>query len=183
MKTIYYTATSLDGFIADPQHSLDWLLQFGDVGEATYAEFIENIGTIVMGSHTYEWILRNFSVEDGALTHWPYSQPCWVFSSRELPLVAGADIRIVRGRPDDFYRDMQVVAKGKDIWVVGGGDLAGQFYDCNLLDQLVVQIAPVTLGSGAPLLPRVMKRPHLGLLSMRAMGEFFVELRYEVPKE
>lgn len=182
MKTIYYTATSLDGFIADPHHSLDWLLQFGDVGDSTYAEFIEHVGTLVMGSHTYEWILKNFSDENGAPTRWPYSQPTWVFSTRELPIIEGADIRFVQGSPKELYGQLQDAAGGKDIWIVGGGDLAGQFFDCHLLDHLVVQIAPVTLGGGAPLLPRAMKRPHLRLLSMRAMGEYFVELRYEVPK-
>ena len=58
MKTQYYTASSLDGFIADPNDSLEWLFPLGDIEDTSYPTFIEDVGALAMGSATYEWILR-----------------------------------------------------------------------------------------------------------------------------
>jgi len=68
-------------------------------------------------------------------------------------------------------------------WIVGGGDLAGQFYDRGLLDELIIQVAPVTLGRGMPLFPREVASPPLRLVSATTYGGILVELRYEVPRE
>jgi dihydrofolate reductase len=76
---------------------------------------------------------------------------------------------------------MMVAAENKNIWIVGGGDLVGQFYDRGLLNEIIVSIASVTLGSGAPLLPRTITTPPLRLLAAKVYGDAFVELRYEVP--
>jgi dihydrofolate reductase len=76
---------------------------------------------------------------------------------------------------------MVEAAGGKNVWIVGGGDLAGQFYDAGLLDDVFVQIGSVTLGAGKPLLPRKITNPSLRLVSVRAVGTGFAELHYEVP--
>lgn len=182
MKTQYYVASSLDGFIAAPEHDLDWLLQFGDLEETTYPAFIREIGAIAMGSATYEWILRHLVhlSEEGAQP-WPYEQPVWVFSTRSLPPVPDADIRFVNGDVRPVHRQMAAAAGGKNIWIMGGGGLVGQFYDQGLLDELMVQVTPVTLGAGLPLLPRTITDPPLRLRSVTELGKGFVELRYEVP--
>jgi dihydrofolate reductase len=183
MKTQYYTASSLDGFLADPQNSLDWLFQFGDAEETDYKEFIQNVGAIAMGSTTYEWILKNQIFADPENPQaWYYEQPTWVFSSRTLPLIEGADIRVVSGDVRPVHQEMAAAANGKNIWIVGGGDLAGQFYDQGLLDELIVTFASVTLGGGAPLLPRAITTPPLKLLSVTAYGDAFAQLRYAVPR-
>lgn len=183
MKTLYYTACSLDGFIADPEHSLDWLLQFGEPEENYFAEFLGNVGAIAMGSTTYEWVLKNpMPSDDGEPVRWPYAQPAWVFSSRELPGIDGADIRFVRGDVRPVHEAMRVVAADRDIWIVGGGELAGQFLDHGLLDEIRVSIASVTLGQGVPVLPRRFTTPALRLISAQQYGEAFVDLRYEVPR-
>lgn len=180
MKTQYYTATSLDGYIADEQHSLEWLFQFDVTPEDMgYADFIRDIGVLAMGSSTYEWV-RNHLQRSGEA--WPYQQPAWIFSSRELPPIAGAELRFVRGDVRPVHADMRQVAGEKNIWIVGGGELVGQFYDADLLDELIVQIAAVTLGRGAPLLPRQIVTPPLRLISARSFGAAFAELRYEVPR-
>lgn len=182
MKTQYYAASSLDGFIAAPQNSLDWLLQFGDVEGTSYPAFIREVGALAMGSNTYEWILRYESRPDSpSASPWPYEQPAWVFSSRALPAVPGADIRFVSGDVRPVHREMVAAAGGKNIWIVGGGELAGQFYDQDLLDELIIQVTSVTLASGAPLLPRVIASPPLRLLAANTYGEAFAELRYAVP--
>lgn len=181
MKTQYYTAASLDGCIATEDDSLDWLFQLGAVEESSYAEFIADVGAIAMGATTYEWILRNadaVAAEVGSA--WPYHQPTWVFSHRPLPAVEGADIHFVRGDVCPIHVAMNAAAAGKNIWVVGGGDLAGQFHDAGLLDELIIQIASATLGRGKPLFPRRVYPPALRLHTVRQMGAGMVELRYEV---
>ena len=182
-KTVYYTAASLDGFIADAGHGLDWLLQFGDPEGGDYEDFIASVGALAMGAHTYEWVLANaVRPPDGEAQPWPYAQPCWVFSTRSLPDLPDADLRFVRGDVRPVHRDMLDAAAGKDLWVVGGGELAGQFLDAGLLDALIVTIAPVTLGAGAPLLPRRVATPPLELVSARAWGDVFVRLHYRVAR-
>ena len=184
MKTQYYTASSLDGFIADSENSLDWLLQLGDVAETSYPAFIREVGALAMGSTTYEWLLKHqVRPESEDSQPWPYQQPTWVFSSRSLPAVSGADIRFVSGDVRPVHRQMMEAAGGKNVWIVGGGELAGQFYDHGLLDEIIVQISSVTLGSGAPLLPRAIVTPPLRLTSVAAYGEAFAELRYEVRRK
>lgn len=177
MKTQYYTASSLDGFIADPNDSLEWLFPLGDIADTSYPTFIREVGALAMGSHTYEWMLRHVVGSQP----WPYEQPTWVFSSRALPPVPGSDIRFVRGDVRPVHEAMVAAAGGKNLWIVGGGDLAGQFYDHGLLDELFVQFGSVTLGAGKPLLPRTITSPPLRLVSVRAVGTGFAELHYEVP--
>ena len=160
VKTQYYTAASLDGFIATPDDSLEWLFPLGDIAQTSYPSFIQQVGTLAMGSGTYEWMLRHLVGPHATRPQpWPYAQPAWVFSSRNLPEVPGADIRFVRGDVRPVHAEMVAAARGKNVWIVGGGDLAGQFHDYGLLDELFVQVGSVTLGAGKPLL--------LGQLSSR----------------
>jgi dihydrofolate reductase len=182
-KTQYYTSTSLDGFIATEDDSLDWLFSLGGLGESSYPGFIAEVGALAMGSTTYEWMVRNaekVAAETGS--PWPYTQPTWIFSTRALPRIDGADIRFVRGDVRQFHGNMRAAAGTKNIWVVGGGNIAGQFYDAGLLDELIVQIGSVTLGKGKPLFPRRVLSPHFRLLSAQQMGAGMAELRYEVQR-
>src|SRR5690242_4808875 len=98
MKTQYYAAASLDGYIATLDDRLDWLFQCGSLEETGYAEFFSHVGALAMGSTSYEWILRH----DGLLepyteARWPYEPPTWVFTTRTLPTPPGADVRFVSG--------------------------------------------------------------------------------------
>lgn len=183
MKTQYYTASSLDGFIADPYDSLEWLFPLGDLAETGYPAFIREVGALAMGSHTYEWMLHHVVGPDADHPEpWPYQQPTWVFTSRKLPGIAGADIRFANGRVKPVHDEMVKAAAGKNVWIVGGGDLAGQFYDEGLLDEMIVQIGSVTLGAGKPLFPRSITSPPLRLMSVRAIGTGFAEASYEIPR-
>ena len=181
MKTQYYSAATLDGFIADPHDSLEWLFPLGDIEDTSYPAFIREVGALAMGSATYEWVLRHLQ-EGETPQPWPYEQPAWVFSSRTLPTVPGADIRFVRGDVRPVHAAMVEAAAGKNVWIVGGGELAGQFYDHGLLDELHVQVGSVTLGAGKPLLPRTIVSPPMRLVSARAVGTGFAELVYELPR-
>jgi len=181
MKTQYYTATSLDGFIATEDDSLDWLFPLGDLGSTSYPDFIAEVGALTMGSATYQWMVDNAeTVAESTGAPWPYSQPAWVFTSRQLPTIPGADLRFVRGDVQRVHAEMRKAAGDKNIWIVGGGDLAGQFHDAGLLDELIVQIGSVTLSTGKPLFPRRVTVPPFRLTSVKQVGSGFAELRYEV---
>jgi dihydrofolate reductase len=181
MKTQYYTAASLDGFIATEDDSLDWLFPLGDVNETSYPSFIAEVGAIAMGSATYEWMLHHADMVSASVgSPWPYTQPTWVFSCRALPLVEGADIRISQGDVRPVHAEMCAAARSRNIWIVGGGDLAGQFYDAGLLDEIIVQVGSVTLGRGKQLFPRRVTSPPFRLVSIRQVGSGFAELWYEV---
>jgi len=177
--TRYYTATTLDGFIADAEHSLDWLFTRDQDhgGLLNYAEFIAGVGAMAMGATTYEWVFdHELADKDPAEWKWPYEIPCWVFTHRELPAVPSADVRFTSGDVSSVHAEMVEAGGGRNVWVVGGGDLAGQFADVGLLDEVVVYVAPVTLGAGAPLLPR---RVELRLEETGRNGDF-VAARYAV---
>lgn len=183
MKTQYYTASSLDGFLATEEDSLDWLFPLGDLEHSSYPEFIANVGALAMGAATYEWLLRNaetVAAETGS--PWPYTQPAWVFTHRTLPTLVEADVRFVQGDVRAVHAAMRAVAGERNIWIVGGGDLAGQFHDAGLLDELIIQLGSATLGRGKPLFPRRVLSPTLQLVSVQQMGTGMVELRYQVQK-
>lgn len=179
MKTQYYTATSLDGFIATEDDSLDWLFPLGNIDDTGYPAFIADVGALAMGASTYLWMLRHAEkVAQEAGSAWPYAQPAWIFTHRELPPIPKANLRFVRGDVRPVHAEMLRAAGTRNLWVVGGGDLAGQFHDAGLLDEVILQVASVTLGSGKPLFPRRVTTPPWTLLSARQMGPGFAELRY-----
>jgi dihydrofolate reductase len=170
--TQYYTATSLDGFIADPKNSLDWLFTRRRVpdGPLNYGEFIAQVGAMAMGSTTYEWIVdHEFAGKGRDDWKWPYDVPCWVFTHRELPVVPDARIEFTSADVTTVHEKMVGAAGGRNVWIVGGGGLAGQFAEAGRLDEVIVMIAPVTLGGGAPLLPR---RIELHLEELGRNGDF-----------
>ena len=152
-RTTYYTASTLDGYIADAHDSLDWLFvqDIDEHGPMNYGEFIATIGALAMGATTYEWI-REHHVSKGEA--WAYEQPTWVFTHRNLAPMEGADVRVAAGSVGPVHEAMVAAAGGRDLGVVGGGDLAAQFAEAGLLDEVWVQFAPVTLGAGRPLFPR-----------------------------
>jgi dihydrofolate reductase len=187
-RTQYYCASSLDGFIAEADDTLDWLLKYegsyeGEEAEpggmAGYERFYEGVGALIMGSVTYEWILR----EPAAGTEWPYrGKPTWILSSRDLPVPDGdgVDVRIVNAKVADLYDEMIAAAGERNLWVVGGGNVASQFADEGLLDDLFVTVVPVVLGQGKPLFDRRLPGGPMQLTGTRTFDSGMVELRYEI---
>lgn len=185
-RVIFYTATTLNGFLADDDDSLEWLFAApgGEGGDADFQRFLAQIGVLVQGSSTYRWVLEH----EDLVAHpekWPAyygDRPTWVFTTRELPVVPGADVRFAAGDVRDAWPQIRDAAGDRDVWVVGGGDLAGQFADAGLLDEIRVSIAPATLPSGKPLLPRRLGADRLELISARQAGAF-AELTYRLKGE
>ncbi len=122
-------------------------------GPLSYDTFITDVGALAMGRTTYEWILdHEFAGKNPSDWRWPYDVPCWVFTHRELPVVPDAPITFTSGDVATVHAELLEAAGDRNVWIVGGGDLAGQFADVGLLDEVIVWIACVTLGAGAPLL-------------------------------
>ena len=179
----YYAAATLDGYIADPDDGIDWLTGYqgsydGDDAEAmkgSYDAFYEGIGALVMGSTTYEWVLDH-------VDEWPYSgKPTWVLSSRDLrqPQSRG-EVKVVDAPVAELFDEMIAAAGERDLWVIGGGNVASQFADDGLLDEIVVTVVPVVLGEGKPLFDRRVPGGPMQLVGTRAWDSGMVELRYEI---
>ena len=173
----YYTATTLDGFLADEHDSLDWLLSqpTGEQSILPYDDFLAGVGAIVTGRSTYDWVLEHEGVVDGA---WVYTQPTFLFTHRP-PAERREGVTAVSGAPADLRAALEDAAGGKDVWIVGGGDLAAEFARAGMLDEVFVSIAPVTLGAGRPLLGGAFD---LELLEHGTNGAF-LEARFAVRGE
>lgn len=173
-KIVFDTATTINGWIADESNSLEWLFNLPG-GDTPPDDLLpKGVTVLVEGSTTYQWLLDH----DDLLANpekWQQfhgDRPTFVFTTRELPVPEGADIRFVRGPVADALPQIRAAAGDGDIWVVGGGDLAGQFLDAGALDEIALSIAPVALTGGAPLLPRRVEGDRLELISARAAGPF-----------
>lgn len=187
MKIIYNTASTLNGFLADDRNSLQWLFDVpgNEEAEREIAEFLAGISALVMGSTTYEWLIREMDLinHPEKWTETYGSRPAWVFSSRERTVPEGLDIRVINSTIPEALPRIRESAEEYDpagnIWLVGGGELAGQFLDVNALDRITFTMAPVFLPSGAPLLPRRVESLRLNLAGMRQTGRF-VEFSFDV---
>ncbi|MDP3967985.1 MAG: dihydrofolate reductase family protein [Nocardioides sp.] len=179
-RTVYYTATSLDGFLADEGHSLEWLFR-SDIdpdGAFAHEPFLAGVGALLMGSSTYRWVLGHLEATGEP---WTYEEPTWVLTSKAasgatLRRPDGADVRFVDGDVVAVHAEAAQAAGDRDLWVVGGGGVAAEVAAADLLDEVMVSIAPVTLGAGAPLLP---SRRRLELIETTRNRDF-VCARYAV---
>jgi dihydrofolate reductase len=139
---------------------------------------------MAMGRTTFEWVLEHERVldEPEKWRRWYADTPCWVFTHEQaLPVVPGAALSFVHGDVGPVHAAMTAAVGDKNIWLVGGGEFVGQFADRQLLDEILVGIAPVTLGAGAPLLPRRLSAVDLELVEVARDGQF-ARLRYRVRK-
>jgi dihydrofolate reductase len=191
-RTQYYCAATLDGYIADEGDGIDWLTGYegrfehdgvdpGPMAEGgAYERFYEGIGALVSGSTTYEFVVDHLG--DGG--EWPYrGKPYWVLSSRDLPVPAGdaVDVRVVEGAVEDLHDRIAATADERNVWVVGGGNVASQFADAGRLDDVLVTVVPVVLSAGKPLFERSLAGP-MQLAGSRAFGNGMVELRYSIAR-
>ncbi len=187
-KVLFDTATSLNGWIADEQNSLAWLFAVENGAHPDEGLFPSGAAVMVEGSTTYEWVLAESDIlaNPEKWREFHGDRPTFVFTSRDLPVPEGADIRFVSGSVVDALPAIREAAGEGDIWVVGGGDLAGQFLDAGALDEIAISVAPVALTGGAPLFPRRVESDRLRLMSAeksrairpaRLRGELTFEVR------
>lgn len=175
-KVVYYTAVSLDGYVADAAHDLSWLFAHPAEpgGPNDYEAFIATVGAIVMGRSTYDWVVGELAASDAG---WPYEQPCWVLTHRAgTPPAVGDDVRFTAAGAEEVVAEMRAAAGDADLWCVGGGETAAWLHRAGLLDEIHLTVAPEILGSGRPLLPA---RARLELITTARNGPF-ATARYRV---
>lgn len=182
-RFVYRTATTVNGFIADQDNSLAWLFEVADTDPDMLADMVGRFGVQVMGSTTYQWLVEHENVvaEPAKWQAFFGDLPTRIFSSRRLDLPTGANVTVVQGPVADQVAELIEAAEGKDVWIVGGGDLAGQFLDAGCLDRIELDMAPAFLRAGAPLLPRDVPSDRLRLSAVEAVGPF-VRLAYDVDR-
>ena len=182
----YYAAATLDGYIAESDDTLDWLLSYegefegaeSNEGQGGYESFYDGIGALVMGSVTYEWVLAH-------VKSWPYAgKATWVLSTRDLEQPDGEDVDVwvVDAQAPELIDEIRSAAGERDIWIVGGGNVASQFAEPGLLDRVEVTVVPVVLGEGKPLFDRRLPGGSMQLLGARTFSSGMVGLTYEVKR-
>jgi dihydrofolate reductase len=172
MSVVFYGAISLDGYLARENHNLDWL--FGTDGEAEtgYQEFYESVDIILMGRSTYDQI--------GILSpdKFPYEgKPCYVFS-RKLTC-STEHVTFINEDIAGFTQSLKEQAAGKRIWVVGGGEVLQHMLKAKLVDEFIIQIAPVVIGRGIPLFVPGDQESELTLVDVRRYKQF-AQLHYQL---
>ena len=180
MAIIFETAATLNGYLATEDDSLDWLFEIPEE-QPDLQPFIDSATALVMGSTTYEWVLGAENLMEYP-EKWPDylgNGPVFVFSSRQLPVPAGADVRIRTGDVGHHLPEIRAAAGDGDIWMMGGGGLAAQFLAAGALDRIALTLAPVTLAAGRPLFAGDVSWDRLRLQSVEKVGEW-ARLVYDV---
>lgn len=176
-KVILYIATSLDGYIARPDNNLDWLTSTPkpETGDYGYSELLEGIDTIIMGRKTYD-VCIGFEGE------WLYTGlKTFVVSSDKNFEIKSPDTFLLPENLKDFVNDLKI-KPGKDIWLVGGGQLITSFINNGLLDRMIITIVPKLIGEGIPLFPKNTKESNWKLVKTEQFNTGLVNLTYEKPE-
>jgi dihydrofolate reductase len=172
-KVIVHIGTSADGYIARPDGDLEWLTSRpAPPGFYGMNAFMKSIDTKLLGRRTYEAGLRlgaKFGAKDRSI----------VFSRQAPPVDAPSGVEFVSGDIGAFVGRLRE-QPGKDIWLMGGGDLIASFLDAQAIDEFVISMAPVFIGDGIPLIARRHRHVPLQLMSSERFEDGLVQLRYHV---
>jgi dihydrofolate reductase len=169
-KVIFGVANSLDNYIARLDHAVDWLL-WGKEAEEVMAAFWKTFDTIVMGRKTYE-----ISLEHGSGS---YADMKTYVCSRTMTGPAVEGVEFVSEDAVAFLRRLKD-SEGKDICLMGGGELARPIFEAGLIDEIGFNIHPVLLGAGIPLFHTMNRQLDLELLECRPFQNGCVLVRYRV---
>lgn len=170
-KLILYIATSLDGYIATEEDSLEWLFKTEGEGDNGYSEFYRTVDTILLGRRTYDWII------DKEKGKFPYrNKKCYVFSKSICE--NNEHVEFINGDIVEFTNEIKKL-EGENIWIVGGSNLLHYFMKERLVDEFIISIAPILIGRGIPLFKEIDFEIELKLKGMRQFNQF-VELYYEL---
>lgn len=169
-KVICYIAQSLDGYIADADETLDWLLDVEMDGDAGYGRFIDTVDTVLLGRRTYEWVVSHESGE------FPYvDQRSYVFTSH--PKENEGKITFTSEDPASVVKKLKE-QPGGTIWPVGGSLLLESLLQEDLVDEFIISIAPVTLGNGIPLFQKAQRQLAFTLEGVEQDGQI-AQLHYK----
>jgi dihydrofolate reductase len=170
-KVTFGVANSLDNFIARPDHAVDWLL-WGKEAAAVMTEYWKTIDAIVMGRKTYD-----VAKKKGGKS--PYGGIKTYVCSRTLRKGSHKGVEIVSDDPGQFVRRLKE-EKGKDICVMGGGELANALLEADAIDEIGLNIHPVLLGAGIPLFLPMKRQVDLELVECKVFANGCVYVTYKV---
>ncbi|MGG0718175.1 dihydrofolate reductase family protein [Robertmurraya massiliosenegalensis] len=172
-NVVLFIATSLDGYIATKDDSLEWLFKVEGEGDNGYSQFYETIDTVIMGKRTYDWVMEQ------GIKEFPYKdKKCYVFTRSQINDTE--DVAFVNGDVTQFINEIKE-QKGKNIWIVGGGELLHDFIKEKLIDEFFITVAPTIIGEGIPLFKGGDYQLELTLIGTRNFNQF-VELHYQLKK-
>jgi dihydrofolate reductase len=169
-----YIATSLDGFIARENGSIDWLTEYDNNPETDYgySKFYSSIGTVLMGRKTYEQVL--------GFGDWPYKEKkSYVFTRQKGPMRRESNVEFISEDVREFVHQLKGRTE-EDIWLVGGSQLIKAFIEENLVQDLIIFVVPIVLGSGIPLFDRIGKEIRFRTLRVERYENGLVRMEYEV---
>ncbi|WP_067837511.1 dihydrofolate reductase family protein [Amphibacillus sediminis] len=170
-KIVLFIATSLDGYIATKNNSLDWLFDVEGDGDNGFSAFYQTVDTILMGRRTYDWIMNQ------ELDSFPYEgKACYVFTQSVVN-----DTKYVKFINEDMtdFLDRLKSRSGKNIWIAGGGGLINSIIKTKQVDEIILTIAPTILGGGISLFREGDYHLNLELKQMKRYNQF-AELYYMV---
>ena len=175
-KVIVHIATSADGYIARSDGDLEWLTSRpAPKGFYGMDAFMKSVDTKVLGRKTYEVSLRmgaKFDLQDRTI----------VFSRLPPPADAPSGVEFVKGAIGPFVSRLRE-QPGKDIWLMGGGEIIASFLDAQAIDQFVISVVPVFVGDGIPLIARRHRHVPLDLHDIDRFEDGVVQLHYRVQKQ
>ena len=158
MKNVIYIAASLDGYIARKDGSIDWLMEIPNPEGDNYgfSHFMEGMDAIVMGRHTFEKVLT--------FGEWPYTKPVFVLSNKlnQIPSDLDDKAEIIKGVPSNLVKHLN--KDGYHNLYIDGGKTIQNFLEADLIDEMIISLIPILLGSGIPLfgeLQTVQKFQHI----------------------
>lgn len=167
---VLFIASSLDGYIATTDESLEWLFKVEGEGDNGFSEFYETVDTVLMGKRTYDWIMKQ------DIQEFPYkNKECYVFTRSSAEDTE--DVRFVNEDVTNFVHKLKD-QEGKNLWIVGGGELLHSFVQEELVDEFIITVAPTIIGKGIPLFRDGDYQLDLTLKGVRNFNQF-VELHYK----
>ena len=169
-EIIYYVAASLDGYIAAADGSVEWLTPFqSPEGEKNYTDFYASVDALLMGRRTYEQIL--------GFGQWPYAgKPAYIFAHNKN-MAASGDVTVTNRTPAEVAIELRT-KNVRRAWLVGGAQLASAFRSEGLISEYIINVIPMLLGSGVPLLTPPSPVERLRLTGTTHLPLGIVQLRY-----
>lgn len=167
MSVFFYGCISMDGYLADKSHNLDWLHQSGTIEETDFESFYNSMDITIMGKRTFHEIenLENPECLYPATQNYVFTHDQSLASKGFIP---------VKGDVVEFVRETE---EDKNIWIVGGNTILAPLLDHDMIDHMLIQIAPVLLGAGIPLFSQKEVLKRFCLKEVKKYGQF-AELVY-----
>ncbi|MDF2886817.1 MAG: dihydrofolate reductase [Lacrimispora sp.] len=167
MSVFFYGCVTLDGYLADKNHNLDWLYQTGDIEETNYDSFYNSMDITIMGKRTFNEIEKMDNIDS-------------IYSATKNYVITHAERLSARGFVPvncEIVEFVKQLDKDKNIWIVGGNTIIAPLLDNNMIDNIIIQIAPVLLGTGIPLFTQKEALKRFSLKEVKQYGQF-AELIY-----